>query len=121
MSYQIHELGGKLKKEYENRVRKALAGLRDVYENQLKSDKDEFMEKYEKRLTTLKSLLCKQRSKNISNSENHHENLRRIEALVSRAEELTDTNSAMNIKISKLYENVGEQRRVKDKQVCNLR
>ena len=110
-----------MKKEYEDRVRKALAGLRDVYENKLKSDKDEFTEKYEKKLTTLKSLLSKQRSKNICNSENHHENLRRIEALISRADELTDTNNAMNIKISKRYENVGEQNRVKDKKGFNLR
>ena len=118
---EIHELGGELKKEYEDRVRKALAGLRDVYENQLKSDKDEFTEKYDKKLTTLKSLLSKQRSKNISNSENQHENLSRIKALVTKAKELTDTNSAINIELSKLYENLGEQKRVKDKQVCNLR
>ena len=117
---EIHELGGELKKEYGHRVRNALAGLRDVYENQFKADKDEFKEKYDKKLTTLKSLLRKQQSKNIYNSENQHENLRRIEALVSRAEELTDTNSAIHIKISKLCENVGEQKRVKDKQVNYL-
>ena len=45
---EIYELGGELKKEYEDRLRNALAGLRDVNENQLVSDKDEFKEKYEK-------------------------------------------------------------------------
>ena len=111
-------MGGELKREYENRVKKALSGLREVYENQVISDKDEYKDKYEKKILTLKSLLSKQRSRNVSNSEEQQESERRMKALLLKAEKLTDYISDLKIKIRNLSDNIEEEKKTQNMQVC---
>ena len=119
-SEEIKEINGELKKEYEDRVKKALAGCRDVYENQLKCDKEEFKNKYEKKITTLKSLLCKQRAMNDSEIVDQDEYQRRIEGLLAKESKLTDSNLEVDRRTRELSENTEEQQQVQEKQVRNL-
>ena len=44
---EINEISGKLEREYEDRVQKMLNELRNVYENQMKQNREEFTKKYE--------------------------------------------------------------------------
>merc|ERR1719433_2301928 len=85
---EIVELSGKLEREYEDRIQRALAGLREVYENQMKEGRDEYQRKYENRVQDLQSLLSKERYKNSSTGQGLDEVNQRISALLSKLSQL---------------------------------
>ena len=89
-----------LKKDYENRLQNALNSLRDVSDNQLQSNKMEFKNKYETKIKNLQTLLCKQRSKNVSDFEDSHQNQRKIEALKKKVEDLNNVHKTLGKQIS---------------------
>ena len=61
-----------------------LAELRDVYENQMKSSREEFTRKYEAKVSGLQMLLSTERAKNHSNHGDGEEAQKRIATLASK-------------------------------------
>merc|ERR1711913_69568 len=53
---EINEISGKLEKEYEDRVQRMLNELRNVYENQMKQNREEFTKKYESKVSVLQTM-----------------------------------------------------------------
>jgi len=106
---ELTELSGKLEKEYEDRVQKMLAELRNVYEDQMKQSRDDFTKKYESKVSVLQTMLSKERAKNNSNNGELEESQRRISALISKVKKMEGDNFELNKNIEKLANNMDEQ------------
>merc|ERR1711915_839487 len=106
---EINEISGKLEKEYEDRVQKMLAELREVYEKQMKQNCDEFTKKYESKVSVLQLMLSKERAKNNSNGGELEEAQRRISALISKVKMMEGENFELNKKVEKLTNELDEQ------------
>ena len=114
---EVDKLGCELKKEYEDRLSKALSSLREVYEKKMLSDKTEFENKYEKKLMKLKMLFSKERSKNVSDLEDLQENARKIEAFILKTDNLVKDNDIKGNKIRNMLENIEEEKSAQNEQV----
>eukprot|EP00092_Neocalanus_flemingeri_P013003 GFUD01014013.1.p1 GENE.GFUD01014013.1~~GFUD01014013.1.p1 ORF type:complete len:709 (+),score=215.46 GFUD01014013.1:147-2273(+) len=106
---ELSEISGKLEKEYEDRVQKMLAELRNVYENQMKQNRDDFTKKYESKISVIQTMLSKERAKNNSNNGELEESQRRISALISKVKKLEGDNFELNKNIEILANNMDEQ------------
>merc|ERR1711915_479101 len=96
-------------KRSEDRVQKMLAELREVYEKQMKQNRDEFTKKYESKVSVLQSMLSKERAKNNSNGGELEEAQRRISALISKVKMMEGENFELNKKVEKLTNELDEQ------------
>ena len=56
---ELNAIGGKLEKEYEDRVKKMLNELRQVYEKKMTQNRDEFTKKYDNKVAVLQTMLSK--------------------------------------------------------------
>jgi len=106
---EINEISGKLEREYEDRVQKMLNELRNVYENQMKQNREEFTKKYESKVSVLQTMLSKERAKNNSNNGELEESQRRISALISKVKKMEGDNFELNKKIETLANNMDDQ------------
>jgi len=106
---ELKEISGKLEKEYEDRVQKMLTELRNVYEKQMKQNRDEFTKKYESKVAVLQTMLSKERAKNNSNNGELDESQRRISSLISKVSKLEGDNFELNKNIEILGNNMDEQ------------
>jgi len=106
---EINEISGKLEREYEDRVQKMLNELRNVYENQMKQNREEFTKKYESKVSVLQTMLSKERAKNNSNSGELEESQRRISALISKVKKMEGDNFELNKRIETLANKMDEQ------------
>lgn len=115
---EINEISGKLEKEYEDRVQKMLAELRNVYDKQMKQNRDEFTKKYESKVSVLQTMLSKERAKNNSNSGELEESQRRISALISKVKKMEGDNFELNKNIEILANNMDDQANKHKKQIA---
>lgn len=106
---EVREISGKLEREYEDRVQKMLAELRNVYEKQMKQSRDEFTKKYESKVSVLQTMLSKERAKNNGNNGELEESQRRISALISKVKKMEGDNFELNKKIEILANTMDEQ------------
>ena len=118
---ELSELGTELKTEYENRMKNALASLREVYEDQLAKDREGFKEKYETKIRKLQSGLSKEKGKHNTNLEENAENLERIKKLISKIEDLQDNLGNLSEKEAELLTKIDESTAEHDKKVILLK
>lgn len=114
---ELVEIGGRLEREYEDRVQKMLAELREVYETQMKQSREEFSRKYESKVSGLQSLLSSERAKNHSNAGDLEEAQRRITALSAKVKRLETDNFELNKKLERLAAAMDEQARTHSSQL----
>ena len=114
---EISEMSEKLEREYDKRIQSTLAELRDFYENQMKTNRDDFTKKYENKLSGLQTLLSNERSKNSINSGEQEEAHRRIQELMSKVQKLEAENFELNKRVEKMINNIDEQKRRNQKEV----
>jgi len=114
---EIVELSGKLEREYEDRIQRALAGLREMYETQMKEGRDEFSKKYEQRVEDLQSMLSKERYKNNSTGQGLEEINQRIGALLSRIQQLERERKDLGNKIGNMEDNLRDTDSIHRKQM----
>ena len=50
---EISKIDGKLNEEYEDRLQKALHELRDIYDEKMRQNKDDFEKRYEDRVSEI--------------------------------------------------------------------
>merc|ERR1712241_334452 len=105
----IINISDNLKKEYDDRIQKTLADLRQFYENQMKNNREEFTKKYESKVGGLQSLLSKERAKNSINNGEHEEAQRRIQALVAKVQKLESENFELNKKVELVGNKIEEE------------
>ena len=117
---EVSELGSELKTEYENRMKNALASLRDVYEGQLAKDKEGYKEKYETKIRKLQSGLSKEKGKHNTNLEENDENLEKIKKLISKIEDLQENLGSLSEKEVDLQNKIDESNAEHDKKVILL-
>ena len=115
--WEVIEISGKLEKEYEFRVQKALAGLREVYENQVKESQNEFNQKCEAKVSALQSKLSKERFDNNSSGQGVEETNRRISALITKVNSLEEDRNRLTEKMSQLERRLRDQDTNQRKQV----
>jgi len=107
---EITEMDGKLQNEYEDRLQKALAELRDVYDRKMQQSSDDFAKMYDDRVRDLQTQLSKERG---SNNNAHHEVKEarsRIESLISKVSDLENANLALNQKIADMAQEMEDQK-----------
>merc|ERR1711997_501013 len=92
--------------EYEDRLQKALNELREVYNNQMTQNRDDFAKLYETRVQELQTSLSDERGKASSSEQALKESKSRIEALMTRVTELETSNLTLNQKMSDLTQNL---------------
>lgn len=114
---ELVEIGGRLEKEYEDRVQKMLTELREVYDGQMKHSREEFTKKYESKVSGLQLLLSTERAKNQSNSGEQDEAHRRITALMAKVNRLESENNDLSKKLEKLAGTMEEQARLHNSQL----
>ena len=114
---EVSELGTELKTEYENRMKNALASLRDVYEDQLAKDREDYKEKYEKKIRKLQAGLSKEKGKHNTNLEENEENLERIKKLISKIEDLQENLGNLSEKETELLTKIDDCNAEHDKKV----
>merc|ERR1712218_162222 len=105
----IINISDNLKKEYDDRIQKTLADLRQFYETQMKNNREEFTKKYESKVGGLQSLLSKERAKNSINNGEHEEAQRRIQALVAKVQKLESENFELNKKVELVGNKIDEE------------
>merc|ERR1719410_3213327 len=105
----IINISDNLKKEYDDRIQKTLADLRQFYETQMKNNREEFTKKYESKVGDLQSHLSKERAKNSINSGEYDEAQRRIHALVSKVQKLESENFELNKKVELVANKIDEE------------
>ena len=106
---EIVNISDNLKKEYDDRIQKTLADLRQFYETQMKTNREEFTKKYESKVGGLQSLLSKERAKNSINSGEHDEAQRRIQALVAKVQKLESDNFELNKNVELVGNKIEEE------------
>lgn len=116
---EVSELGSKLKTEYENRMKNALASLRDVYEDQLAKDREDYKEKYEKKIKKAQAGLSKEKGKHNTNLEENEENLERIKKLISKIEDLQENLGNLSEKETELLTQIADCNTEHDKKVIS--
>merc|ERR1711884_247082 len=99
-------IDSKLQEEYEDRLQKALNELREVYNNQMTQNRDDFAKLYETRVHELQTSPSDERGKASSSEQALKESKSRIEALMTRVTELESSNLTLNQKISDLAQNM---------------
>merc|ERR550517_582381 len=109
--------GVSLERQYEDRVQKMLAELREVYEKQMKSSREEFTKKYETKVSGLQLLLSTERAKNHSNRGDEEEAQKRIAALSAKVSRLEVENNELSRKLEKLRNSMDEQARLHNSQL----
>merc|ERR1719237_1455931 len=114
---ELIEIGVSLERQYEDRVQKMLAELREVYEKQMKSSREEFTKKYETKVSGLQLLLSTERAKNHSNRGDEEEAQKRIAALSAKVSRLEVENNELNRKLEKLRNSMDEQARLHNSQL----
>ena len=114
---EVSELGSELKTEYENRMKNALASLREVYEDQLSKDREGYKEKYETKIRKLQSGLSKEKGKHNTNLEENDESLERIKKLVSKIDDLQENLGNLSEKEAELLNKIDECNAEHDKTV----
>merc|ERR1711902_405370 len=103
---EITEMDSKLQEEYEDRLQKALNELREVYNNQMTQNRDDFAKLYETRVHELQTSLSDERGKASSSEQALKESKSRIDALMTRVTELESSNLTLNQKMSDLTQNL---------------
>merc|ERR1719237_178868 len=114
---ELIEIGVSLERQYEDRVQKMLAELREVYEKQMKSSREEVTKKYETKVSGLQLLLSTERAKNHSNRGDEEEAQKRIAALSAKVSRLEVENNELNRKLEKLRNSMDEQARLHNSQL----
>jgi len=114
---ELIEIGANLERQYEDRVQKMLSELREVYEKQMKSSREEFTKKYETKVSGLQLLLSTERAKNHSNRGDEEEAQKRIAALSSKVSRLESENNELSRKLEKLTNSMDEQARLHNSQL----
>merc|ERR1711934_585139 len=89
---ELEELAKEMEREYENRVKKALAQLRDVHSDQLKQKAHDFDKKFEKKVTNLQTALSTVRGQHAIELGELEENRRRLRDLAARINHLEEAN-----------------------------
>merc|ERR1712029_1164013 len=84
----------------------ALNELREVYNNQMTQNRDDFAKLYETRVHELQTSLSDERGKASSSEQALKESKSRIEALMTRVTELESSNLTLNQKMSDLTQNL---------------
>ena len=105
----IINISDNLKKEYDDRIQKTLADLRQFYESQMKNNREEFTKKYESKVGGLQSLLSKERAKNSINNGEYDEAQRRIQALVAKVQKLESDNFELNKNVELVGNKIEEE------------
>lgn len=106
---EIVNISDNLKREYDDRIQKTLADLRQFYETQMKNNREEFTKKYESKVGGLQSLLSKERAKNSINSGEYDEAQRRIHALVAKVQKLESDNFELNKNVELVGNKIEEE------------
>merc|ERR1711874_407403 len=106
---EIVNISDNLKREYDDRIQKTLADLRQFYETQMKNNREEFTKKYESKVGGLQSLLSKERAKNSINSGEYDEAQRRIHALVAKVQKLESDNFELNKNVELVGNRIEEE------------
>lgn len=106
---EIIHISEDLQKQYDDRIQKTLADLRQFYENQMKNNREEFTKKYESKVGGLQSLLSSERAKNSINNGEHDEAQRRIHALVAKVQKLESENFELNKKVELVANKIEEE------------
>jgi len=91
---------GKLGREYEDKLQKALQDLREVYDRQMDSNKDELAKLYDNRIKELESELVKERQISSLSTNTLEETKSKMEALSNRIANLESDNLGLQQQIS---------------------
>merc|ERR1719283_186390 len=91
-------------------MQETLGQLREFYENQMKTNREEFTRKYENKMSSLQNLLSSERARNSTNSGEHEEAQRRIQTLVQKVQKLENENFELNKKVEKMFNNIEDQK-----------
>jgi len=107
---EISKIDGTLHDEYEDRLQKALQELRDIYDNKMQQNRDDFEKRYEDRIRELQSQLTQERGSTAGSVQAIKESRSRIEALISKVSDLEGANLALNQKIADMAQEMEDQR-----------
>ena len=117
---EIIHISEDLQKQYDDRIQKTLADLRQFYETQMKNNREEFTKKYESKVGGLQSLLSSERAKNSINNGEQEEAQRRIHALVAKVQKLESDNFELNKKVELVGNRIEEENKRFKVEVSNF-
>ena len=89
---ELEIISRELEKEYEDRVRRALAQLREVHTDQLKQKAQGFDKQFEKKVTQLQTAVSSTRAQHCSDLEELEDGRRRLQGLEGRSRQLDEAN-----------------------------
>jgi len=92
---EISEIDGRLNEEYDRKLQEQLNELRDMYEKEARTNKDEISRVYEDKLSSLQHKLDTERMNNAGGVQELRELTTKVSALTSRNMELESSNAAL--------------------------
>lgn len=94
---EISEIDGRLSKEYEARLQQSLQELRDQYEVQMKTNREEIVLLYDNEIKNLQAA-ANRAANNLSHSTEEVRSMRtKVDGLNSRIHDLETTNTSLNV------------------------
>ena len=103
---EIEEMDGKIQKEYEDKLQKALQELREVYESRMKQSREDYEKIYETQLKDLQLQLSTARGSNASNQEELKGYKNQMEAMIVTVSKLKNANLNLNKNIADLEKEI---------------
>jgi len=105
---EIEEMDGKIQKEYEDKLQKALQELREVYESRMKQSREDYEKIYETQVKDLQLQLSTARGSNASNQEELKGYKNQMEAMIVTVSKLKNANLNLNKNISDLEKEIDD-------------
>ena len=116
-SEEVEELSSELKTEYENRMKNALASLREVYEAELSREREDYRDKYEAKIRRLQGGLSAEKARHNTNTEQTEENTDKIKKLITKIDNLQDCLGTLSEKERDLLQQIDQCNADHDKKV----
>jgi len=92
---EISEIDGRLNEEYDRKLQEQLNELRDMYEKEARTNKDEISRVYEDKMGTLQHKLDNERMNNAGGVQELRELTTKVSVLTNRNMELDSSNAAL--------------------------
>uniref|UniRef100_A0A1A9ZXD8 LTD domain-containing protein n=1 Tax=Glossina pallidipes TaxID=7398 RepID=A0A1A9ZXD8_GLOPL len=117
---EISEIDGRLSKEYEARLQQSLQELRDQYEVQMKTNREEIVLLYDNEIKNLQAA-ANRAANNLSHSTEEVRSMRtKVDGLNSRIHDLETTNTSLNVRIRELEDLLDNERNRHNNYVATL-
>uniref|UniRef100_A0A1A9WHW3 LTD domain-containing protein n=1 Tax=Glossina brevipalpis TaxID=37001 RepID=A0A1A9WHW3_9MUSC len=107
---EISELDGRLSKEYEARLQQSLQELRDQYETQMKTNREEIVLLYDNEIKNLQAAANRAANTLTHSTEEVRSMRTKVDGLNSRILDLEATNSTLNARIRELEDLLDNER-----------